>query len=253
MALHHRNHCHGNQILLMDQYAVCSQMASWNPDWKIMLGLISLLGCIGSKTGLISVAVGLCMAVLTHKWGGVEWPVYGRMLTIPLFFVILSGAVIALDFTKEAVMEAVFVTVKVLTGTACLYMISLTTPVYEVVGTLRRWHLPEVMLELMILMYRFLFGLLELYEQMKQSAQARLGDIWIRQGYRSFFGICANLLVLAFRRASDSFNAMEARRYDGELRFLEEKKLVTGRQRLGIVLYGVLLAAGLLAERMWSI
>ena len=79
------------------------------------------------------------------------------MLTIPLFFVILSGAVIALDFTKEAVMEAVFVTVKVLTGTACLYMISLTTPVYEVVGTLRRWHLPEVMLELMILMYRFLF------------------------------------------------------------------------------------------------
>ena len=86
-----------------------------------------------------------------------EWPVYGRMLTIPLFFVILSGAVIALDFTKEAVMEAVFVTVKVLTGTACLYMISLTTPVYEVVGTLRRWHLPEVMLELMILMYRFLF------------------------------------------------------------------------------------------------
>ena len=56
-------------------------------------------------------------------------------------------------------MEAVFVTVKVLTGTACLYMISLTTPVYEVVGTLRRWHLPEVMLELMILMYRFLFGL----------------------------------------------------------------------------------------------
>lgn len=49
MALHHRNHCHGNQILLMDQYAVCSQMASWNPDWKIMLGLISLLGCIGPK------------------------------------------------------------------------------------------------------------------------------------------------------------------------------------------------------------
>ena len=41
------------------------------------------------------------------------------------------------------------------------------------------------------------------------------------------------------------FNAMEARGYDGELRFLEEKKLVTGRQRLGIVLYGVLLAAGL--------
>ena len=67
MALHHRNHCHGNQILLMDQYAVCSQMASWNPDWKIMLGLISLLGCIGSKTGLISVAVGLCMVVFTHK------------------------------------------------------------------------------------------------------------------------------------------------------------------------------------------
>ena len=159
MALHHRNHCHGNQILLMDQYAVCSQMASWNPDWKIMLGLISLLGCIGSKTGLISVAVGLCMAVLTHKWGGVEWTVYGRMMTIPLFFVILSGAVIALDFTKEAVMEAVFVTVKVLTGTACLYMISLTTPVYEAVGTLRRWHLPEVMLELMILMYRFLLAL----------------------------------------------------------------------------------------------
>lgn len=252
MAPDHRNHCHGNQILLMDQYAVCSKMASWNPDWKVMLGLISLFGCIGSKTGMISLAVGLCMAFLTHKWGGVEWSVYGRMMTIPFFFIILSVIVILLDFTKEAVQEAAFVTVKVLTGTSCLYMISLTTPVYEVTGVLRRWHLPKVMLELMILMYRFLFGLLELYEQMKQSAQARLGDIGVRQGYRSFFGICANLLVLAFRRASDSFSAMEARGYNGELRFLEQEKPVTERQRIGLLFYGTLLITGLLAERMWT-
>lgn len=251
MAPHHRNHCHGNQILLMDQYAVCSKMASWNPDWKVMLGLISLFGCIGSKTGLVSLAAGLCMAVLTHKWGGVEWSVYRRMMTIPLFFIILSGMVILLDFTEKAVLEAAIVTGKVLTGTACLYMISLTTPVYELTGVLRRHHLPEVMIELMVLMYRFLFELLELYEHMKQSAQARLGDIGIRQGYRSFFGICANLLVLAFRRASDSYDAMEARGYDGRLRFLEQEKPVTKGQRLGLFFYGMLLIAGLLAERMW--
>lgn len=39
----------------------------------------------------------------------------------------------------------------------------------------------------MILMYRFLFGLLELYEQMKQSAQARLGDIRDKTGIPFIF------------------------------------------------------------------
>lgn len=251
MTSHHKKHHHGSQILLMDQYAVCSPMASWNPDWKVVLGLVSLSGCVLSKTGLISLMAGLWMMVLTHRWGGVEWSVYWRMMTIPLFFMIMSGAVILLDFTKEAVMEAVLVTGKVLTGTTCLYMISLTTPMYELVGVLRRWHMPKVMIELMVLMYRFLFLLLELYEHMKQSAQARLGDIGLRQGYRSFFAICTNLLILAFRRASDSFDAMEARGYDGELRFLERKKPVTKRQKWLLAGYGMLVGMGLLAERMW--
>lgn len=251
MRFHHRNHHHENQILRTDRYAVCSKTASWNPDWKVFIGLLSLFGCILSKTGLVSLMIGLGMLWLTLGWGGVEWSVYWRMMTIPLSFICLSGLVILLDLTKEAVMETVLVTGKALTGTTCLYMISLTTPVYELAGVLRRRHVPEVMIELMILMYRFLFLLLEFYGNMKESARARLGDIGPRQGYRSFFGICANLLVLAFRRASASFDAMEARGYEGNIRFLEQEKPVTKKQRLAAVVYAAALCAALLAERIW--
>ncbi len=51
MALHHRNHCHGNQILLMDQYAVCSPNGVMEPGLEDHAGTYFAVGVYWIQNG----------------------------------------------------------------------------------------------------------------------------------------------------------------------------------------------------------
>jgi cobalt/nickel transport system permease protein len=129
-------------------------------------------------------------------------------------------------------------------------MISLTTPLYELIGILKRCKVPEIVIELMYLIYRFIFILLETYHNMRTASDTRLGYVNLKRSYYTFFGVCSNLLVIAFEKASKSFDAMEARCYDGKLIFLEKEKLITTKQFRYVGIYFVLIIVCLVMERM---
>ncbi len=75
-----------------------------------------------------------------------------------------------------------------------------------------------------------MFVLLDMYGRMRQAAGARLGWKDFRTSCRSFGGIAGNLFVLSLRRSRVYADAMAARGYDGDLRFLEEEKPVRAAQ-----------------------
>lgn len=251
-----------SRIFHMDSYALHSGMAEWSPDIKMMSGILSLMICLLSPRGYTSLFIGVIMVLVTIGVGRIRWSDYMGFLAIPVSFIVLSGIVLLVDvsmdgqgwhllITEESVRQTLSVSVKAWTGVTCLYMISLSTPMHEIIGVLRRWHVPPIMIELMYLIYRFLFLLSESYQQMKTSAEARLGYSDIRCSYRTFFGICTNLLVIAFQKASRSFDAMEARCYDGEIRFLEsEKKMEIGNILILVIYAGVTIGI-LMMERGW--
>lgn len=212
------------------------------------------------------------MCLLTIQKGKIGWREYYHFLSIPLSFILLSGIVLLVDvsrqglgwvdlpvsglylsITRESLRDTIEVSGKALTGITCLYMISLTTPLYEIMGVLRRLHVPQIMIELMYLIYRFIFVLLDFYHNMKIAAKSRMGYSNILRAYHSFFCICSNLLAVAFQNASKSFDAMESRCYDGELIFLETEKKITGTQMMMAFLYLALAAGILVLERLWVV
>jgi cobalt/nickel transport system permease protein len=269
----HRNkkhHNHGNRTLGIDQHAVNSGLAYVNPELKVIVGISSLLICLISKNGITSIIVAIAMIFVTLYYGKIKADEYWHMIMIPFSFILLSGIVLLVDIskcrmgyidipifstyliiTKESLMSAVIVSTKALCGICCLYMISLSTPLYEIIGVLKRCRVPEIVIELMYLIYRFIFVLLETYHGMKTAADTRLGYINLKRSYQTFFGVCSNLFVVAFKKASKSFDAMEARCYDGKLTFLEKKKLVTAKQIqvVGVYLFGTIII--LVLERIW--
>lgn len=123
--------------------------------------------------------------------------------------------------------------------------ISLSTTVPEFIGVLQSLKIPGVVIELMYLVYRYIFVLLERFEQMNIAAQSRLGYQGVRGSFYTFTHLGGNLLVSSFRQSSLCFDAMESRGYQGKLDFLTEKKECRYTHVLAGVFYLVFL--GLLA------
>lgn len=235
-------HGHSHQGISIDWIAQCSEWNRVSPLLKIIVSVGVLLSCAASSSILFNCTIFFLAACLT-KAGGVSLHQYISLLLLPLTFVLLGTLGIVFGFsahpegvwyltvgrwylcvTPQAQLEAVQVLSKALGGVGCLYFLSLSTPMQEIIGGLRRLHVPALMIELMYLVYRYIFILMDLHNRMDISASSRLGYRNWRTTLRTMMGISANLMALSFRRAATSFDAMEARGYHGNIQFLESEK-----------------------------
>ena len=250
------HHSHGG-VLVIDVYARRSRYFAWSPALKTGGCVLLLVLCVASPSPWVPLALALIMAFLT-VWGGIRFHDYLALLSLPAAFLLLSGLALLWDYvpvmdgvaaiplwngwlvvTAAAQVRARLVMARALGAMSCLYFLSLSTTMPEILSVLRRAHVPSGMTELAVLIYRYLFVLLSAYETMQDAAASRLGYSTFARSIRTTGAVYGNLLAASFRRAGACFDAMESRCYDGEIRFLEREKPVT--------LPAALLFGGLLA------
>ncbi len=246
----HLGHSHEGSTLNIDALAYNSKMRSWNAGYKVLLAVISLVLCIAFNNIYVSVATILMMGYLTVVIGELEFDHYLSMMTIPIVFMIVGAITIAVGYSlkpvgpyhlhvfhlfyiywsKESLTLAAVLILKALGAVSALYMMTLTTPLTELVSVLRKAHMPRLIVELMNMIYRYIFIMLETYSRLKNSAESRLGYCDFKTSCYSFGQIASNLFVITLKKGNAYYNALEARCYDGELNFLEEVKPVKGIQ-----------------------
>jgi len=100
----------------------------------------------------------------------------------------------------------------------------------DIIGVLRRVRCPDIIIDLMYLIYRYIFILLSLHDDMRNAAKSRLGFKDYHTSMRSTGKIYANLLARSYQFASRNFDAMESRCYDTGIRFLISRINVTSMQ-----------------------
>lgn len=248
-------HSHAG-VRSIDYFAYTSGMNRWNPTFKVLLSVGTLILCIAANDPLVSVAVILvCASLIVYK-GGLELHAYLSMLRIPLFFLLVSGIAVACDLsaqpigdwnlslrwfyvciTGESLRFALLLTLKALGAVNAMYLLALSTPASELVGVLRRAKLPALLTELMYLIYRFIFILLDAHSRMYDAAESRMGYRDFHTSIRSFGGSAGNLLVVALRKSGVYYDAMLSRCYDGSLGFLEEDKPLQRHQILAVAAF----------------
>lgn len=234
-------------VYTIDDYAFRSPLRSWNPALKAGTALVMLLAGIGMSDPFVScwmAVTGLLLSVLACR---VPLRNYLGMLSVPLVFILLSCVAIAVQigfeggvhlyFSRDSVMEAGNVALRTFGAVSMLYVLVLSTPVHEMVAVMRRLHVPKIMTELMTLIYRYIFLLMEAQQTMRYAAESRLGYCDFRTSCRTFGNSMSSLLVVSMRKASRYYDAMLSRGYDGELLFLEEEKTVSGVQVVSVVCY----------------
>lgn len=239
-------HRHGG-VPAIDVYARRSRYFAWSPGLKTAgcLGLLVL--CTVSPTPWVPLLLALVLALLTVRGGGIRFHDYLALLSLPAAFLLLSALALLWDYapagegaaaaiplgkgwlvvTAASQARAGLVMARALGAVSCLYFLSLSTAMPEILSVLRRAHVPQVMTELAVLIYRYLFLLLSMQQSMKDAAASRLGYGGFARSIRTTGAVYGNLLAASFRRAGACFDAMESRCYDGEIRFLEREKPVT--------------------------
>lgn len=202
-------------------------------------GLVAL--AIGFKSLAVSAAIVAVTAGILHRFAGIGVRDFWRFLWLPASFIVIGVLPMAIEVvgpSTPGVLGAVAVgpwTVGVTSrGTAqatailassfgsvagTLYL-ALTTPMVDLTDQLRRWHVPSLLVEMMMLVYRFIFVLLETAAAMHVAQEVRLGYSSRGRWMRSMGMLASNLYLRSQRRADLLFTALSCRGYAGELRVL---------------------------------
>lgn len=160
---------------------------------------------------------------------------YARLLAVPAGFLLSGMAVLAvsvdlsdagplLHLGGEGLAQALSAMLRAMAATAALLLIVLTTPFTELLALLSRLRLPAVLLELMLMIYRFSTLTIETAALGRTAQASRLGYASFGRSIRSAGLLAAGLLPRVLDRAARLQVGLDARGYTGELRVLAPRR-----------------------------
>lgn len=233
---------------ILDTIAQRSPLREISPEFKTIFVLATLLIIIASPSPLVPFTALLSLSWITVTMGKLSLRVYLKLLSAPLFFTLPAAVVFPLLQGSRGMEQALLIIARVLGSTSVLYFLILTTPMPELFHSLSRF-LPELVTELSMLIYRYIFVVLEEAERMHIAIQSK-GITGFRARVRAFSLLATNLFVRAINRGERLSMAMESRGYSGRLRALSvERRLSPGAVLMALAFEIFLLS---LSWRSWA-
>jgi len=240
----HRGAKHNSEFNSVDTAAYKSPMLHWSPLAKLLL-IISLL-VLDIASPFIWMSVFACVI-------GASLFLYGSSMRPPrmlmllflyaivfitigafIFMIVMPGEAIAslkilgltVNFTDNGVSFAILIFARATAALFLMFSFAVSTPVPHLAGALRKLRLPAAFVEMMVLIYRYTFLLMESAEKMHLAAECRFGY----SGYKRSMSTTSKLVMGVFLRSLDvaekGQTALQSRNYKGEFMSLStyEKK-----------------------------
>jgi len=224
-------------MLNIEQYVYSNKLRNLHPLEKMLFSLATMVIALAAKQFSVSLAVLLLMLALLRWKAGIPGRVLIKLLAVPEGFLLIGAATIAVTISAEPVgmvgavrigpyylgctantlslaWQTVFTS---LSAFACLCFLALTTPMTEIIYALRLLRLPPVLLELMTLIYRFIFVFLETAWQIYTAQSSRWGYSSFGRSIHSLALLVGNVWARAYFRTQALYTGLTARGYEQEL------------------------------------
>lgn len=221
--------------MIIDDYAYKNKLYKVNPNKKFIIGMLLLILSLINPFNYISLLIIALMSFVIVVIAKIELKDYLHFIKIPLTFLIISIIMILLNFshnkeiflysikignlyvgvTNESLKSAMHLFFRALSCLTCIYFIMLTTPFYQLIFVFKRLHLPDVVLEISMLMYRFIFIFMEEVSDIRKSQELRFGYINLKNGYNSFGLLVSMLFKRMMIRYDEMSIALDMKLYDG--------------------------------------
>ncbi|TLM98599.1 cobalt ECF transporter T component CbiQ [bacterium] len=143
------------------------------------------------------------------------------MGSTPLFRIEVGN--LALTGYREGLLLGLQFLARVSGSVSILVLLSLTTPVTELMKALNWFRVPRVLVEVLMLTYRYLFVFWEEGSRIREAQTMRLGyPKWTnlagwRRVLRNTWTLSAMVLIRAYDRAEHTYQAMQVRGYRGRV------------------------------------
>ena len=229
-------------MIAIDKLCYTSRLRKKNGTVKFTYAMATLLILVISRSVPAAIIVLLLNAYLTIRKGGVSCRRYLHFMTVPVIFLFLSTLAILfhvrkepmdlfalplwsryLTVSREGLQYSVQLILTALASVSCLYFLSMTTPMPDILNVLHKLRCPRLLGELMLLIYRYIFVLLDTAGKIRISQQSRLSNKDYRTAVKSFGALGSVLMIRAISRSKALYDAMEARCYDGRIQVLSEE------------------------------
>ena len=243
-------------MITIDRLCYRSKLRYENAGEKFAFAVITLCICVMSRSIAVACIVLAAMGLLTVCKGGVPLSRYLHFLTVPLAFLLLSTLAVMFHIRRtpmdlfaiplgswylttgtSSFFYGLQLILTALASVSCLYFLSFTTPMPDILEVLRKLHCPKLLIELMLLIYRFIFVLLETASSIGTAQDCRLGNKDYKTSLKSFGMLGSVLMIRAVSRSNKLYDAMEARCYDGTIRVLSENQPPKKKVIAAIVLF----------------
>jgi cobalt/nickel transport system permease protein len=152
---------------------------------------------------------------------------------LPLFSLHIAG--LELVGHRDGLLEGLHIASRIAGGVTILAVVGFSTPFTELMAALSWLKVPQVLIDVALFAWRYLFLLLEDAQVVYNAQRNRLGYVGYRRGLRSF-GILAGVLVIkAFDNSQSITTAMVQRGYDGDMPMLLHKPFVTAEVAISLL------------------
>jgi cobalt/nickel transport system permease protein len=222
-------------------HAASHPVAQLDPRVKLLAAL-ALLVMVLSSHGVIFPVLVTALSLVTCR--SLDVPVRTMMfrfsepafiaatvLILKVFFAgaepLFSCSVLGLHVTAHAdgLVEGVRIATRILGGVSLLAVVGFSTPFTELMAALSWLRVPQVLVDIALFAWRYLFLLLEEAQVVYQAQRNRLGYVGYRRGLSSFGTLAGVLVIKAFDNSQSVTTAMVQRGYDGQMPMLLNKPL----------------------------
>jgi cobalt/nickel transport system permease protein len=241
---------------LLEDIAQSNGLREVNTYVKLAAGLGAIILCLLSTSFIAPLFIAILLSGAIILLAQVDVKTYGNLFVVPFWFAVMSVIVIilltggnevywswnpfswlSLSVSRESLNEGIFVFCRVIGGMSALIFIALTTPMTDLFIVMRRCRIPEVVLDLAMIIYRTIFMIMHLLVQTYQAQVMRLGYSSFRESIESFATLCGSVFIASWDAGEDLIRAMDARCYAGKFAMLGETGPVTGYSLLSVGLF----------------
>lgn len=201
---------------------------------KMTFSFVALILVTLLRNNILSIWALLIMSSVVIFYAKISWKSYVALLIAPIGFVLVGmiAIIISITFTEPVpttalwhhtflgiqffilpndVSRAITIFFTAIGATSCLYFLIVTTPIYEISPVLAKLGVPTIMIELVELMYRFIFLFLYTVSQLFEAQHARLGYRSYQVSFQSLSILVSALFRSIFFRYQAMSYAMAAR------------------------------------------
>ena len=194
-------------MIVIDKYAYSNTLRNKNPGVKFTIGLIFLVASMIIKNLIALSLIILLMSIIIVSIAKIDIHDYIKLLKIPMIFLLMSIAMTLINisddstlliksfsigqryigFSNESINTSMHILFRAMSCLTCVYFIMLTIPFSQLLIIFKKLHVPSIILELSMLIYRFIFIFMEEVADIRKSQELRFGYINLKTSYNLLY------------------------------------------------------------------